>query len=103
MDVRRQLLDLGFVLAGAMRPHENGRACRAEMEREFDGFVVYAHVVGNQIKKFGTTKARLRNRVGQNASTITQVIALAEGRANSDASMASPPVRCLQAFSARSD
>jgi hypothetical protein len=51
------------------------------MEREFTGFVVYAHVVGDHIKKFGITKLPLRNRVSQNASTITQMIALSEGRA----------------------
>ena len=45
---------------------------------------MYSHVVGDQIKKFGTTKAPLRNRVSQNASTITQVIALSEGRAERD-------------------
>ena len=55
------------------------------MLREFTGFVVYAHVVGDQVKKFGTTKAPLRNRIFQNASTITQVIALSEGRTARDA------------------
>ena len=64
-----------------MTPCDGGRSCKAVMEREFTGFVVYAHVVGEQIKKFGITKVPLRSRVSQNASTITQVIALSEGRA----------------------
>jgi hypothetical protein len=85
MDVRSELERLGFQRAGAMTPCEDGRSCRAVMDREFTGFVVYAHVVEEQIKKFGTTKAPLRGRVSQNASTITQVIALSEGRATHDA------------------
>ena len=85
MDIRNELTTLGFERAGAMLPVDGGKACKATVEREVIGFVVYAHVVGNEIKKFGTTKAPLRNRVGQNASTITQVIALWEGRATRNA------------------
>ena len=85
MSIRTELNALGFELVGAIKPHSDGKGCKAEMSRNVDGFVVYAHVVGDEIKKFGTTKAPLRSRVGQNASTITQLIALAEGRAKSDA------------------
>ena len=85
MDVRDELQRIGFQRAGAMVPIEGGRACRAVIDRDFTGFVVYAHVVADRIEKFGTTKAPLRNRVSQNASTITQVIALSEGRAARDA------------------
>src|SRR5262245_30326943 len=85
MHVRKELHNLGFERAGAMVPCDGGRSCRAIIEREFTGFVVYAHVVENQVKKFGTTKSPLRNRVSQNASTIKQVIALLEGRAERDA------------------
>lgn len=85
MNVRDELKKLGFECAGAMLPVDGGRACRAAMDREVTGFVVYAHVVEGQIKKFGTTKAPLRKRVGQNASTITRVIALSDGRAMQDA------------------
>lgn len=81
LDVGTELQRLGFERAGAMTPCEGGRSCKAVMDREFTGFVVYAHVVGDQIKKFGITKVPLRSRVSQNASTITQVIALSEGRA----------------------
>lgn len=42
---------------------------------------MYAHVVGEVVKKFGTTSPSLRSRVAQNASTINEVIALLEGRA----------------------
>jgi hypothetical protein len=85
MDVRSELESLGFRRAAVMTPCDGGRSCKAVIEREFAGFVVYAHVVGDQVKKFGTTKAPLRNRVIQNASTITQVIALSEGRAQREA------------------
>ena len=85
MDAHDELKKLGFERVGAMLPLDGGRACRAVMDLAVTGFVVYAHVVDNEIKKFGTTKAPLRSRVGQNASTITQVIALSEGRAMRDA------------------
>ena len=85
VDARTALARLGFERAGMLSPLEGGTACKAIMEREITGCVVYAHVVGNEIKKFGITKAPLRQRVGQNASTITQVIALWENRASSDA------------------
>jgi hypothetical protein len=68
------------------------------MELEFSGFVVYAHVVGDQLKKFGTTKAPLRRRVSQNASTITQVIALAEGKAERDAAWHHRPFDTFKRF-----
>ncbi len=85
MDVRQQLAALGFSLAGTIYPEDAGRRCRAHFERAVEGFIVYAHVVGNQVKKFGTTRPRLKARVHQNVSTINQVILLAEGRAHSNA------------------
>lgn len=97
IDVRAELQSLGFERAGAMTPCEGGRSCKAIMDREFTGFVVYAHVVGEQIKKFGITKAPLRNRVSQNASTITQMIALSEGRA-ADASWHHRPFDTFKRF-----
>lgn len=78
------LRELGFVHAGAMRPIEGGQRCVMDIQ-DVRGFVIYAHVVGDQIKKFGITTPSLRSRVAQNISTINQVIALAEGRAASDA------------------
>ena len=68
MDVRAELQDLGFERAGAITPCEGGRSCKAVMDRQFTGFVVYAHVVGDQIKKFGVTKVPLRSRVSMKKS-----------------------------------
>ena len=85
MSVRQQLAALGFSLAGTIQPEDAGRRCRAHFEGAVEGFIVYAHAVGEQIKKFGTTSPGLKNRVQQNVSTINQVILLAEGRAHSDA------------------
>ena len=85
MDVRQELATLGFVLAGSIRPESDGRRCLAQFERDVEGFVVYAHVVADQIKKFGTTRASLKDRVRQNVSTLNQMILLAEGRAPRDA------------------
>jgi hypothetical protein len=76
MDVLQGLTRLGFEEVGAIRPLNGGLTCRPEMDRDVQGFVVYAHVVGDAIKKFGTTRAPLRSRVGQNASTTNQVIAI---------------------------
>ena len=80
MDVRTELRDLGFIRAGAIRPDDAGHSCRAEVEQDVQGFIVYAHVVGNEIKKFGTTAPRLKPRVHQNASTINGCIGLLDGR-----------------------
>ena len=98
MDVRAALQELGFQRAGVMAPCEGGRSCRAVMERDVTGFVVYAHVVGAQVKKFGITKAPLRSRVSQNASTITQMIALSEGRAARDAAWHHRPFDTFKRF-----
>lgn len=49
------------------------------------GLHLYAHVVGEVVKKIGTTSPRPKDRVAQNAGTINQVIALSQGRARSDA------------------
>jgi hypothetical protein len=85
MDVRSELESLGFRRAAVMTPCDGGRSCKAVIEREVVGFVVYAHVVGGQVKKFGTTQAPLRKRIIQNASTIAQVIALSDGCVQKDA------------------
>lgn len=85
MDVRQQLAALGFSLAGTIYPEDAGRRCRARFERVVEGFVLYAHIVGNRVMKFGTTSPSLKARVHQNVSTINQVILLAEGRARSNA------------------
>lgn len=97
MDIRNELQRLGFVRAEVIMPCEGGQSCQAGMEREFTGFV-YAHVVGDQIKKFGTTKAPLRNRVCQNASTIRQVIALSAGRVQRDAAWHHRPFDTFKRF-----
>jgi hypothetical protein len=57
----------------------------ASVDRDVEGFLVYAHIVGEQAKKFGITSPRLKNRVSQNVSTINQVIRLRAGRAARDA------------------
>lgn len=84
LNTHETLSGLGFVHAGAMRPIDGGQRCGVNIQ-DVRGFVIYAHVVGDQIKKFGITTPSLRSRVAQNVSTINQVIALAEGRAASDA------------------
>lgn len=82
-DLLTELRALGFARHGAIRPLAGG-GCRAELDCNLEGFVVYAHVVGETVKKFGVTR-NLLARVRQNAATINQVIALGEGRARSDA------------------
>lgn len=84
MDVRSELQARGFILAGAIQPLDAG-GCHYVVDPDIRGFVVYAHIVGNVVKKFGTTKPSLKARVCQNANTINQVIALNEGRAARDA------------------
>jgi hypothetical protein len=44
------------------------------------GFVVYAQVVKDVVKKFGITSPTLSARAGQNVSTINKVLALLDGR-----------------------
>jgi hypothetical protein len=85
MDAKKELEDLGFIRVGTIRPTNLGDSCSAEFEREVTGSVVYAHVVGNVIRKFGITTSPLRARVQQNVSTINGVIALKEGRPVRDA------------------
>lgn len=79
-DVRRQLEALGFHRAGAIRAVDGGRTCVCDVE-DARGFLVYAHVVGPTVMKFGITTPSLRSRVSQNAGTINQVLALAAGTA----------------------
>ncbi len=85
MDTRKELEGLGFRRVGCIRPDPDRSCCRAEIDADATGFVVYAHVVGSEIKKFGITTPRLSARVGQNVSTINAVIALQDGRAVRDA------------------
>jgi hypothetical protein len=84
MDVRAQLQTEGLLQAGVLRPAASG-GCEYAVKPDVTGFIVYAHVVGEVVKKFGTTTPSLRSRVAQNASTINQMIVLLEGRAPRDA------------------
>lgn len=85
MDAKTELEALGFQRVGAISPTDSGSRCRADLQTDVMGFIVYAHVVGNHITKFGITTPTLRARVGQNVSTINAVLALADGRAVRDA------------------
>jgi hypothetical protein len=80
VSIRDELLAARFRQAGAIRPNTVG-GCDYSITPDVIGCVVYAHVVGEIVKKFGTTCPSLRGRVSQNASTINQMIALQEGRA----------------------
>src|SRR5262245_44635406 len=66
MKVHDELLSLGFKAAGTIHPIDLNR-CAYVIDPDVTGFVVYAHVVGDQIKKFGTTRPSLKSRVSQNA------------------------------------
>lgn len=79
-DARRELADLGFRKAGSIRPVANGTSCTYDVD-DVTGFLVYAHVVGSTVMKIGITTPSLRSRVAQNAGTINQVKALANGTA----------------------
>jgi hypothetical protein len=70
----------GFKRAGRIKPLDEGARCQQDIQWNASGFVVYAHVVGDQIKKFGITTPKLSARVGQNVSTLNKVIALLDGR-----------------------
>jgi hypothetical protein len=80
VSIRDELLAAGFRQAGAIRPNRAG-GCDYSSSFDVTGCVVYAHVVGEIVKKFGTTAPSLCARVSQNVSTINQVIVLQEGRA----------------------
>jgi hypothetical protein len=84
MSVRDELLVRGFKAAGTIHPID-ADSCSYLVDPDVIGFIVYAHVVRDQVKKFGTTRPSLKARVSQNANTINQVIALQAGRAARDA------------------
>jgi uncharacterized protein (DUF1778 family) len=84
----QKLRTLGFVHAGAIRPSDSGTSCYADLDREVEGCVVYALVVGGLVMKFGSAgreNATLRDRMRSTASTLNGVLRLADGRPLSDA------------------
>ena len=74
MDLRKKLQTLGFVHAGAIRPVDSGRSCRADLNLEFPGYVVFAFVVGDRIKFIGTTGTGLKKRIGGAASALKVIM-----------------------------
>ena len=82
---QKELEDLNFSRAGAISSEDSGRSCHEHINPDVTGCVVYAHVVGDQVKKFGSTVASLRDRMAQNACTIRKIIELQDGRCTRDA------------------
>ena len=77
MDVRNELQTLGFVRAGEIRPENAGRSCRAHIDHEVEGFVVFALVAEDRIRKFGSTgrkQATLKKRMQGHASALNGVM-----------------------------
>ena len=73
-DVRKELEALGFSRAGSICPLDGGKSCRADLAAEVPGYVVYALVVGDQIKKFGKTRTGIKNRLGGTANALAGVL-----------------------------
>lgn len=82
MDAEKELVALGFAYAGAIRPTDSGKSCSSEIKREIGGFVVYALVVENQIKKFGKTSTGIKKRIRGHASALDGV--MRRGKATGD-------------------
>jgi hypothetical protein len=73
--INEELRALGFHRAGTVYPE--GGQCRVEIDWDLDGFAIYAMVVGNEIKKFGTTgrkNSRLKSRMISTFSALRQTI-----------------------------
>ena len=85
MDISKELQELGFVRAGAIRPDNTGTMCWADIDPDVPGCLVYAQVVDGKPMKFGSTTTTLRDRMRQNASTIRKIIELQDGRCTRDA------------------
>jgi hypothetical protein len=76
----QELERLGFIRAGAIEPENAGQGCRLVLQPDVTGCIVYAHVVVDEVKKFGSTSPSLRARMGQNASTIRTILEFQSGR-----------------------
>lgn len=77
MDVRTELQLRGFVKAGAIRPVDSGKSCKADIKLEVRGTAVYGLVVGDQFKKCGDTgrkNATLKKRMTDCSRAINLVI-----------------------------
>jgi hypothetical protein len=77
MDVRKELQLRGFVKAGAIRPVDSGKSCKADITLEVRGTAVYGLVVGDQFKKCGDTgrkNATLKKRMTDCSRAINLVI-----------------------------
>lgn len=65
----------GFRRAGTVHPA--GGMCRVEIDWDIQGFAIYAMVVGDEVKKFGTTGRKnsgFRSRMTSTFSALRQVI-----------------------------
>jgi hypothetical protein len=77
MDVRKELQALGFIQVGAIRPIDVGtrKSCMAHVPLAGPEYVVYAFVVGDEIKKFGKTRPGIKNRILSTASALKGIMA----------------------------
>src|SRR5687767_12061710 len=66
--------ELGFVRVASIRPVDGGRGCRAVITRPMEGFLVYALIAEEQIKKFGKTKGSIGRRICGHASALDGVL-----------------------------
>jgi len=74
MDAQQELRRLGFVPVGAIRSVNHGTSCETHFTREIPGYVVYALVVGHDIKKFGQTRTGIKRRIGGHASALRGIM-----------------------------
>jgi hypothetical protein len=72
---------LSFKRAGWIRPLDAGGACEALID-DVTTCVLYAEVVGEHVKKFGTTRS-LRDRQVLNRNTINKILEFQDGRSRS--------------------
>jgi len=72
---REELRALGFRRVGTVHPAAG--MCRVEIDRDTQGYAVYAMVVGTEVKKFGTTgrkNSNFRSRMFSTFSALRQTI-----------------------------
>ena len=67
MNAQNELRALGFTRAGAIRPVDDGKSCKAVLSFDIDGHAVFALVVGDEIQEVrqdaqGTQGAHRRAR-----------------------------------------
>lgn len=75
-DVRQELTQLGFTPAGVVTP-DAANLLRVHVHQPLDGCALYAMVVGDEIKKFGTTgrkNASFKQRMHSTFSALRRVI-----------------------------